>query len=106
MAEASYVLRFFFDAGSGVCLWSANEAAHERYGYAVDVDSLSLSGETREAVEALLRAYDAGFNWDDPAGADLWSPAEAQAFEREAEAVLKRLRTELGSSFDVRDERR
>ena len=35
-------VRFFFDAGSGVCLWAQDEATKQRFGYAVQLDDLDL----------------------------------------------------------------
>src|SRR5262249_23851793 len=39
---AKYRFRYFFDPGSGCCLWSDNEASRERFGYPVDLDRLDL----------------------------------------------------------------
>lgn len=95
-----FVLRFFFDAGSGICLWSGNDAARERFDYPVELDDLPLSEETREAAAALLARYDAQFNWDDPAS----DGADDPQFNAAARAVLERIRAELGPEFEVRDE--
>lgn len=38
-----YRLRFFFDTGSGVCLWTANDAAREIYDYPVSMEALPVS---------------------------------------------------------------
>ena len=40
-------LRLAFDPGSGICLWSTNEAARARYGYPVDHSQLPLTENTR-----------------------------------------------------------
>jgi hypothetical protein len=46
-------LRYFFDAGSGTCLWSGNSAAEACFGYAVDMDDLPLGANTRDALRHL-----------------------------------------------------
>ena len=35
-------LRFFLDAGSGVCLWAWDAPAKQRFGYAVELDDVPL----------------------------------------------------------------
>ncbi|MFC6661259.1 hypothetical protein [Deinococcus multiflagellatus] len=35
-----YRLRFFFDTGSGICLWAGDPATEARYGLAVDPQTL------------------------------------------------------------------
>jgi len=42
MTKAKYTLRVFFDAGSGVLLWSGNSAARERFDYPVNHYDLPL----------------------------------------------------------------
>jgi hypothetical protein len=99
-----YVLRFFFDAGAGVCFWAGNDAARAEFGYAVDLDSIPLTAETRAAVGVLMDRYDASFNWDDPGGESLWSPTAENAFFADARQLVDKVREELGPTFEIRDE--
>ena len=101
-----FVLRFFFDAGAGVCLWAGNEAANERFGYAVDPEELPLTAETREAVDGLIARFDEGVDWNDPMVPGPWSRTEELEFAEAARDVLARVRRELGQEFEVRDESR
>jgi hypothetical protein len=97
-----YRLRFFFDHGSGVCLWTANDAAHERFGdYPVPLAALPLAEETGREGEDLLTWYDTSLDGDDPAGPSPWGTDEFSAFRAAAQRFLTRLRDELGPAFEV-----
>jgi hypothetical protein len=99
-------LRFFFDAGSGTCLWAKGDAARERFGYAVALDDLPVSQNVRRALIHLCAWYDTSLDWDDPAGASPWSAEERGRFDTRATSVLAQLREALGPAFDVIDESR
>lgn len=101
-----FVLRFFFDPGAGVCLWAGNEAANERFGYAVESDELPLAPETREAVDRLMARFDESVDWNDPMAPSPWSRTEELEFAEAARDVLARVRRDLGQEFEVRDETR
>jgi hypothetical protein len=101
-----YVLRFVFDAGSGVCFWSANDAARSRFGYPISPSSLPLPLELVRCGEALIARYDASFDWDDPAGPGPWTQADRDHFDRRAGASLAAARRALGPEYELRDERR
>jgi hypothetical protein len=65
---AIYELRYFFDYGSGICLWSSNEVANKRFGYPVELEDLGLPSDVENLAIDLLRRFDMSFNWDDPLG--------------------------------------
>ena len=48
----TYLIRFSFDPGSGVCLWAKNEAAREKFGYPIEHWELPLR-EYKALVAAL-----------------------------------------------------
>ncbi len=96
-------LRFFFDAGSGVCLWSADAATRARYGVAVTAEQLPLRAATRQEIARLVAWYDASLDWDDPAGPTPWSPEACARFNAAARALLARLRAEL-APMTIEDE--
>lgn len=100
-------LRYFFDAGSGTCLWSGNAPAEACCGYAIDVDALPLGANTRAALRHLVAWYDTSIDWDDPGNpAGLWHSEERARFGRAAQDALDRLRRELPASrFELVDER-
>ncbi len=97
----SYRLRFFFDAGSGVCLWSGNAAARGRYGIAIAPAQLPLPEATQQEMTRLIAWYDTSLDWEHPTGPTPWSPAERAQFEAAARALLAQLREQLGPTFVV-----
>lgn len=46
-----YKLRYFFDFGSGICLWAANDAARDHFGYPVDSSKLPITSTLMHRVE-------------------------------------------------------
>lgn len=100
----AYVLRFFFDPGSGICFWAGNGEAWERFGYPVDLSMLPLTPPTRAAAEELIRRFDESIDWNDPASRGPWTPYDEEAFVASARAVLQRMAGELGPQFEIRDE--
>ncbi|MDK2123869.1 hypothetical protein [Parachitinimonas caeni] len=101
---ALYRLRFFFDAGSGICLWSGNAEAHREYGYPIDVDLLPLSATLRRRARELIAWYDSCYDWASLAGVVAWDGAETRRFGVYAQVVLGELRRELGSVYELVDE--
>jgi len=101
---ARYRLRYFFDAGSGVCLWSGNDAARAEYGIAITAEQLPLPSATRQEIARLVAQYDTSFDWNDPAGPTPWSPEECASFNEAARALLQQLRAQLGPAYTVADE--
>jgi hypothetical protein len=102
-SHPKYVLRFFFDAGSGICFWSANEAAKLRFDYPVEVERLPLSASTQTAVNELLRLYDESFDWKNPAGPAPWTADQQKQFNLKVMETLKTAIKELGPDFEVID---
>jgi hypothetical protein len=101
-------LRFFFDAGAGICLWAQDEAAKARFGYPVELDELGLSNALRSELMQLMADYDATIDWDDP-GKTGELDTGPTVFGHEADApladrvrdVLPRLRAALGPGFKI-----
>lgn len=104
-SENKLILRYFFDAGSGVCLWAGNDATKERHDFAIDANDLPLSSNTQRWLQYLIAWYDTSLNWDDPAGVTLWSDDEQARFQLAAQEGLTRLQQELTSAgYEVDDE--
>jgi hypothetical protein len=104
LTAPTYRLRFFFDAGGGICFWAGNDAARARYGYPIDTDSLPLSPDVTLLANALCERFDASVDWDNPAGPSPWSAAEWGRFGAETRAFLETVRGQLGPDFEVIDE--
>jgi hypothetical protein len=90
-----YKLRYFFELG-GDCLWAANDAAMEKFGYPVFLDDLPLTDATRQCGAALLERSVMLF---DTNGGHV-----DQSFMIDARIFLERLRSELGPAFEIVDE--
>jgi hypothetical protein len=94
-------LRFSFDAGAGVCLWAMDAEAKASFGYPVDAAALGVSAELAADIEALIEAYDAAFDWNDPGNqTKAWTAADLEIRTR-ALSMLERLRAELGQGFTI-----
>lgn len=100
-----YRLQIVLEAASGVCLWSANPPAQDRFGYAVRPEDLGLSPEAAAAIAALIARYDAAtddaqFDPESITGPMLFGgEAAAAPFADEIEALRRRLQAELGPAF-------
>lgn len=102
----TYILRFFFDAGSGTCFWSGNDAARAKYGYFIDPFTLPIDTSTIQEVIDVINAYDNTFNWDDPGSSQLVDPSMENEINASVDAMLHHVRENLGDEYDVVDERR
>lgn len=92
------------DPGSGICLWSANHGARERFGYPVDHWTLSLSENTKRWLSYLIAWFDTSIDWSSPSDSDdQWSAEEVARFREASERGLALVCEELGSRFVVPD---
>ena len=98
-----YKLRLSFDPGSGICLWSENEPARNRFGYPVELDSLEIAQSLTKLAEELIARFDTSLDWSDPAGPSLWSGVEREHFRADAAGLPRSLQECLGSGFEIRD---
>ena len=95
----SYDIHYCFDPGSGVCLWSENEEARERFGYPVDHWQLPLTENTRRFLQYLIAWFDTSIDWSSPSDMDdYWSEEELIRFKSGAAKGLEMLRQELSSN--------
>jgi hypothetical protein len=99
-----YRLRYFFDLGSGICLWSANDAARERFGYPVELRDLPLPETIRRRSYFVLAWYDTFMDWEQSPEPSRWWPREEAAFNAAAQELLVLFREHLGPAFEVMDE--
>ena len=91
-----YQLRFFFDLGSGVCLWSKNDAANEKFGYPVDHWKLLLTENTKRWLDHLIVWFDVSLDWDNaPAESSVWTAEESERFKSAVAIGLEYLVNEL-----------
>lgn len=102
------LLRFFFDAGSGVCLWANDAEAKARFGYSVESSALDIPQVLRDEIEQLVTDYDDTFPWDDPGKGEAVEPdrtmfgyEENPPFVTRVRNLLPKLRAALGPSFEI-----
>lgn len=100
-----YQLRYFFDCGSGICLWADSPETRERFGYPIDFDDLDLPPDLHARGEDLLRRFDTSLDWADPAGPSPWSDVECREFHDDAGDFLRQVERCLGAQFVIRDAR-
>lgn len=96
--------RFFFDAGSGIVLWAADDETRQQWDYPLDLDDLPVSDELRAGLADLLDRNDVSFNWAEPSGPGPWREDDCRVFVEDARAWLDRARAELGPGWLIRDE--
>jgi hypothetical protein len=100
----TYQIRYFFDPGSGVCLWAGNAAARERFGYPIDHRTVDISENARRQLDYLIAWFDTSLDWDSPP-ATRWPEEEWQRFRQAAHAGLEMLRSQLRPpEWEVLDE--
>lgn len=99
---AEYELKFMFDFGSGVCVWSNNEAANLKYGYAVESEKLPVSKKLAEELNYLIAKYDEAIDWNCPQNGLLWNKEEKEQFIKAAKNAYNRLCKELGTNYHLK----
>jgi hypothetical protein len=95
--------RYFFDPGSGACLWAANESAGAAYGYAVDHNKLPLTQRTKALLNQLTIWFDKSIDWNNPTerGAE-WTKNSEDEFLAAADIALAEVIAELGAgNFEI-----
>jgi hypothetical protein len=103
--EVIYRARFWFDPGSGVCLWGADTATVEAFNYPIDTRRLPLTDNLRYALDALIAIFNTSIDWDYPPDPSPWSAEQWQRWRQSGDELLIRLRAELGAGWEIHDER-
>ena len=97
-----YKLKFMFDWGSGVCLWSANKYAEKKFGdYPIFCSDLPISQNLKEKLEELIEWHDEALNWNDPAGDLIWDDRQVKEFLASARSLYLELCDELPDDYEV-----
>ena len=98
-----YELRFWFEHG-GTCLWSKNDLARKKHGYAVDFYALPISRRLMAELEALENEYRTILDWSAPQNPLLWDTEKKQDFVDRATAVCNKLKAELHDDYLIENE--
>jgi hypothetical protein len=96
-----YKFRYFFDAGSGVCLWSGNAAARKRFGYAVQTDELFTNASLLTEAARLIDWFDQSIQWADPGSGSLWTQGEEVSFQKAALDLHGLLTSQCGANVEI-----
>ena len=97
-----YKLKFMFDWGSGVCLWSANENARNKLGdYPISCSELPISQELKDELNRLIEWHNEALNWNDPAGPLLWDDKQVKEFLAEAKRIYSALCDEMPEEYEI-----
>jgi hypothetical protein len=99
-----YRAEFFFDAGSGTVLWSANDETRDRFDYPIELDQLPISEELRGELVRLVEEYDTSLDWDYPPDPTPWSAQQCDRFTKAVRSALARLQVELREDWEIVDE--
>ena len=98
-------LRFFFEVGSGVCLWAADAATEAALGDVVTPEQLPLPGNLHHTLRHLIAWFDTSIDWEHPTQpGPHWDAEEAQRFELARWRAGQALRQALPSEqFELLD---
>jgi len=98
-----YKIRFWFEHG-GFCLWGANDAAREKYGYPIRNERLPISSSLVSELDALEDEYGTYLDWGCPQNPTSWTNEQRIEFLNKATRAFERLKLELGDDFDITNE--
>lgn len=99
-------VRFFFDAGSGCCMWSANAAARRQLStYEINLSALPLPKTLQDEGEALIERQYTSIDWNDPYNGNPWTAEEDAAFKADVDDWLARVRLALDGKVVIDDAR-
>ena len=98
---ATYEMKFMFDWLSGTCVWSVNDAAHEKYDYPVDLSKLPITPNLLKRLQDLVEWHDEALNWDDPGSGLVWDEAQIATFDEKAIALYHELCQQLGADYEI-----
>jgi len=103
--DMKYQLRFFFDYGSGVCIWAGNEHAQKKFeSYPIESNILPISKTLKNELDCLIVEYDSSLNWDDPSNPSPWTKEQKNDFSSRADIIYVKLENELGSKYELKNE--
>jgi hypothetical protein len=102
-AMLKYVLKYWFEHG-GNCLWSMNDEARIKFGYAINNEELPISKALVDELYALETEYHGYLDWEYPPSLSPWTLMQKDDFKSRANELYHRLRLELGSDFEIINE--
>jgi|GEM_PF-4050848 len=91
-----FCLKYFFEVGSGVCLWAGNEDTKQCLGYAIETEKMNLSENTKKWLLYLIAWFDTSIDWSCPTEiARHWTEEEYARFLNAANKGLQMIQIDL-----------
>lgn len=100
---SKYVLKYWFEHG-GTCIWSMNDDARNKFGYAINNEELPISKTLVNELYALETEYHSYLDWDYPPSPSPWTEEQKNDFTNRANDLYIKLKLELGSNFEIINE--
>ena len=97
-------LRYFYDPGSGVCLWAGDDEAREKYGYPILLDALPLSESVVSIGQELIERFDTSIDWEYPSNPSPWTDEERNKFKNDCTRFRTQVVKELGPNYIIKNE--
>lgn len=98
---AKYKMKYWFEWG-GTCLWSANDAANEKFGYPVDEGELPISGKLKNFLRYLQAYHNNMMDWDNaPDVSPWWTEEDTIMFDKKKKFAYAQLCQELGDDYEI-----
>jgi hypothetical protein len=98
-----YRLKYWFEWGGG-CLWAADRATGEDFGYCCDLAALGLSADLRRRIGEMEKWHDTALNWIHPPDPGPWRREECDRWNRAAAELYRSISLELGDRFQILNE--
>ena len=94
-AMLKYVLKYWFEHG-GNCLWSMNDEARNKFGYAINNEDLPISKILIDELYLLEAEYHGYHYWDYPPSPSPWTFEQRNDFKNRANEFYLKLKLEWG----------
>jgi len=99
---AKYQMKYSFEWGSGVCLWSTNEAAEIKFRDVVDERQLPISHKLKDLLWYIVAYYDTMLDMDNaPAISPWWTDEDELMFNKKQKFAYAQLCQELGKEYEI-----
>lgn len=95
-----YKLKFWFEHG-GICFWSMNDIAHDKYGYPIETSMLPISEALIKRFDELEEEYSTYLDWEYPLNPSPWTEEHKKDFIRRATEAYNNICRELGENYIV-----
>lgn len=98
---AKYKMKYWFEWG-GTCLWSANDAARNEFGYAVDEQQLPISQKLKNLLWYLQAYHENMMDMDNaPDDSPWWTEEDTVMFDKKKKFAYEQLCRELGEEYEI-----